>query len=202
MITLPTKDIEIRNALKRALLNQYSNHTDILIIEELGLRHGAARIDIALVNGELHGFELKSDSDTLMRLPEQVRLFNTVLDKITLVVGWKHLKSAIKLIPKWWGVKTASKNEEEFISFNDVRAAKINPICESLSIAKLLWKEEALSILSEIGKDGGVRSKTRLEIYKRLSESVNFDYLRKRVREHLKVRQDWRLGQPQKSCGD
>jgi hypothetical protein len=66
-----TKDGHLRIALKRRLLTRYSDHPSTLILEELGLKHGAARIDIAVVNGDLHGYELKSDSDTLSRLPRQ-----------------------------------------------------------------------------------------------------------------------------------
>ena len=45
------------------------------------------RIDIAVVKGALHGFEIKSDFDNLKRLARQVDLYSQVLDRATLVVG-------------------------------------------------------------------------------------------------------------------
>ena len=62
-------DACIRDALKRELLYEYKDDRQTVIIEELGVQHGTSRIDLAVVNGVLHGFELKSDRDTLTRLP-------------------------------------------------------------------------------------------------------------------------------------
>jgi hypothetical protein len=99
------KDIHIRTALKSKLLSHYAKDPSTLIVDELGLRHGAARVDVAVINGVIHGFELKSDCDTLKRLPSQIKVYNSVLDRITLVVGNRHLKDSINLVPKWWGIK-------------------------------------------------------------------------------------------------
>ncbi len=63
-------DYNIRNELKRRLAARYAEDSDTIILDELRLRHGAARIDVALVNGIIHGFELKSEKDTLKRLPK------------------------------------------------------------------------------------------------------------------------------------
>ena len=59
----------------------------VRIIEELGVKHGTARVDIAVVNGIMHGYEIKSDKDTLQRLPRQISTFNPIFDQLTLVVG-------------------------------------------------------------------------------------------------------------------
>src|SRR5713226_6200533 len=77
------KDSQIRDALKSDLLARYSQDPDTVIIDELGLRHGASRIDVVVVNGNLHGFELKSDRDTLKRLPRQTGIYNSILDFVT-----------------------------------------------------------------------------------------------------------------------
>lgn len=65
-----TNDLIIREALKRLLENRHAKDKKVRIIEELGVHHGTARIDIAVVNGIMHGYEIKSDQDTLQRLPE------------------------------------------------------------------------------------------------------------------------------------
>ena len=71
---LSTTDHQIRTALRRHLLQQHIDNHDTLILDELGVRHGTARIDIVVINGVMHGYEIKSDRDTLNRLPEKIRL--------------------------------------------------------------------------------------------------------------------------------
>jgi len=179
--------------LKRNLEIDHKNDLHTKIIEELGLTHGAARVDIAVVNGILHGYELKSDLDTLMRLPEQMRIYNSVLDRITLVVGKSHLHSAIQLIPEWWGIVIAKMTDSNGeIIFLNIREPEENPHKDSLSIAKLLWREEALAILEEINQAKGVRSKPRQMIYERLALVLDQNTLRNRVREYLFSRVNWR----------
>lgn len=55
------RDIDVRNALRRKVLKKHEGEADTRVLDELGLRHGVARIDIAVVNGWLHGFEIKSE---------------------------------------------------------------------------------------------------------------------------------------------
>jgi hypothetical protein len=177
------------------LEKRYREDPDAKIIEELGLAHGAARVDIAVVNGVLHGYELKSDLDTLYRLPEQMRIYNSVFDRITLVVGKSHLHEAIKLIPDWWGITIAkSINTAGEINFSNIRATEDNPLRSSMAIASLLWREEALNILEQLNKARGVRSKTRTVIYERLVEVLDQETLRNEVRRYLRARVNWRSG--------
>lgn len=53
-------DIYIREQLHSVLAEQWSDG-ERLIIDELGCCQGAARIDVAVVTNELHGFEIKSE---------------------------------------------------------------------------------------------------------------------------------------------
>src|SRR3972149_9340893 len=92
---ISTNDLIIRSALKEDLRKRHAQDNKLRIIEELGVNHGTARIDIAVVNGIMHGYEIKSDQDTLQRLPEQMNIFNAVFNKVTLVVGKSHLYDAI-----------------------------------------------------------------------------------------------------------
>ncbi len=188
-----TNDKLIRSALKKNLENIYSKDLHAKIIEELGITHGAARVDIAVINGILHGYELKSDLDTLCRLPEQIRIYNSVLDKITLVVGKNHLHEAIKIIPDWWGIVIAKiVSPSDIVSFYNIREANENPLRNSVAIAKLLWRVEALNILEKNGQAKEVRLKPRREIYERLAVVLDQNNLRAEVREHLLSRVNWR----------
>lgn len=190
---LKTNDSIIRVALMKILSKAYEGDPETKIIEELGLKHGEARVDIAIVNGVIHGYELKSDLDTLIRLPNQMRIYNSVLDQITLVVSKNHLHEAIKLIPDWWGIIIAKMIDSNGdIKFCTIRKPEENHFKDSLSIAKLLWRKEALNILEKINQANGVRSKSRLVIYERLVAILDQKTLGDEVRRCLCTRIDWR----------
>ena len=193
---LLTNDQVIRTALKKSLEEQCSGHIDTKVIEELGIIHGEARVDIAVVNGIIHGYELKSDKDTLNRLPGQIKVYNAVLDRVTLVVGKSHLQEAIRIIPEWWGITVAKKiSSGGDVAFYNIRGADDNPNQDrAVAMAALLWRQEALSILEKLGAADGFRSKTRSVIYKRLAEVLESDVLYRTVRDHLRSRLNWRSG--------
>jgi len=192
----PTSDVVIRSTLKKKLENRHAKDKKVRIIEELGIRHGAARIDIAVVNGKMHGYEIKSDQDTLQRLPEQIEIFNSVFDKVTLVVGKRHLYNAINIVPDWWGVIVAKIDKNNSVVFNVIRKGENNRDQDGISVAKLLWREEALGILEEMGEADGLYSKPRSFIYEKLSSVCDRKTLGKKVRETLFFREEWRPDAP------
>ncbi len=196
-----TKDKTIRFAFKKILQDQYGDDPNTKIIEELGVAHGAARIDIASVNGIIHGYELKSDADTLNRLPEQMEIYNMIFDKITLIVGKTHVHEAIKKIPDWWGITLAKISSSGDIVFLSIREAEFNKKQDYFTIAKLLWRQEALYILEELKAAKGIRSKSRDTIYNRLVETLDPDVLKKTVNEQLRIRLNWRSDTAQTLCG-
>lgn len=191
-------EFELRSAVKRKVLSRYENDPNTRILDELGLRHGAARIDIAVVNGIVHGYELKSDKDTLKRLPNQIQVFSSVLDKVTLVVGCRLLDESSKLVPDWWGIKLAKIGCRGGFEFSDIRRARGNPSLDSLAVSKLLWRQEALTLLDELGEARGVRYQPRALVYAHLAEVADPLMIRERVRRQLKSRPSWRFVSPQK----
>lgn len=195
-------DYQIRTALKRALSRRYANDTETVIIEELGLGHGAARIDLVVVNSCLHGYEIKSDLDTLDRLPEQARIYNSALDRITLVVGYHHAYQAVKIVPEWWGIKIAEKGLRGSVRFLSLRMPSNNRSTDILSVAKLLWRTEAMALLDEMASAAGVRSKPRELIYQELVKVADLESIRSRVRRQLRCRANWRFVEQQRLNGD
>jgi hypothetical protein len=151
----------------------------------------------------MHGYEIKSDCDTLDRLPEQMNEFNDVFDKLTLVVGKRHLYDAIYIVPDWWGIILAKIDANQEIFFQTIREADVNQSQVGVSIARLLWKEEALQILEEQNKAQGVRSKPREFIYQRLSNVLDVNTLKEKVRDALLIsRGAWRSDVPLMLNGD
>ncbi|MEX1000185.1 MAG: sce7726 family protein [Thermodesulfobacteriota bacterium] len=186
----------------RELLIRYSKSTNTMILEELGLEHGLARIDIALINGSIHGYEIKSDKDTLERLPHQQKIYNSILDRVTIIVGFRHAYEVIKEVPDWWGIKLAEMGPRGGIKFHNFRKANKNPSINKLSVARLLWKQEALDLLDEVSSSKGFLSKSKTLIYQELCNRIELNTLKKKVREKLRDRSNWRVDQLQMLCGD
>lgn len=191
-----TNDLVIRSILKKDLEKRHAKNRKVRIIEELGVSHGTARVDIAVVNGVMHGYEIKSDQDTLGRLPEQMEAFNRVFDKMTLVVGKTHLYNAINIVPDWWGVMVAKIDAEGSVVFNVIRKGETNKEQNLVAMARLLWRDEALKILEEAGAANGFHSKTRDNIYEKLSAIFDQKTLGRKVRETIFVRTEWRPDAP------
>ena len=180
----PCGDREVRDLLKRHLASTHFND-DTVVLDELGLCQGDVRIDVASVNGELSGYEIKSPADTLARWPKQCRIYSKVVDRAWLVATEKALEAA--QAPGWWGVIRIVETRDR-LGLRVIRPAQPNPKPHAYSIARLLWRDEAIRALDELGLARGVRSKRRAEAWRRLAESAPLDHLRAAVRAALKVR--------------
>ena len=141
----------------------------------------------------MHGYELKSESDSLARLPLQIKHYSSVMDKVTLVVAEKHLSGALELIPDWWGVKTVTVGPKGAIHIKHLRSEKLNRQYNSLVLAQLLWKEECLEILGRWGCSKGHKSKPRFELWNVLVDTIPVSDLKNEIRAALKKRTYWGL---------
>ena len=182
-------DAEIRQLLLRHL-----NAPTATVIEELGLCQGECRLDVAVVNTDtLHGYEIKSERDTLRRLERQQAIYNQVLDRVTLVISPKHAKAAQERIPTWWGLWVV-KPAERRLSIQVEREAGENPHIVPDALVQLLWREEALTHLKALNQHRGVCSKPRRVIWHRLANALSLDELRAIIRARLRARVRTRHG--------
>ncbi|MBB1031267.1 sce7726 family protein [Dietzia sp. SLG310A2-38A2] len=197
------RDHDVRVALRERLKTEHANDPSCLVVEELGLCD-IARIDVAVVNGSLTGFEIKSERDNLDRLPRQLQTYNRIFDYMNLVVAENHLSKAADLVPPWWGLVTASNSNtvESDTALRKTREPSLNPAVDAAAIVQLLWRDEALSILERLGADYGVRTKTRSAVWDRLINTVEIDALRFEVRSALKARREWRGKRAQHRSGE
>ncbi|HEY9199296.1 MAG TPA: sce7726 family protein [Gammaproteobacteria bacterium] len=187
------RDADIRKALICKLSNKHGASARAQIIEELGVDHGGVRIDVAVIDDFMHGYEIKSNKDTLRRLSEQANAYSKVFTTVTIVVGDRHVDEVTNYIPDWWGILQATWIENRAaVNLRHRRRARINPTPESLLVARLLWRDEALAELERLGLDKGIRSKSRDELYQRLAIHVPSRDLQKIVSKRLVTRNDWR----------
>lgn len=185
------RDHDVRVALRARLMGEHSAELEqTLLVDELGLC-GAARVDVAVVNGSLTGYELKSARDKLDRLPNQVATYGRVVDYACLVVASTHLDRARVMLPAWWGILVA-REATGGVVLTHQRKARGNPAVDAGSLAQLLWREEALAILTRRSLDAGVRGKPRHVLWERLAAELKLDELRDEVRATLRARRGWR----------
>jgi hypothetical protein len=187
------RDIDIRRELLREMRRRHDGELDTLIMPELGLCQGMARVDLAVVNGTVHGYEIKSEQDTLARLPSQAEVYSRTLEFVTIIASASHSQKIRDLIPSWWGIWIAIEDENG-MSLKPDRDAHPNPKIDPFSLAQLLWREEAFQVLNDRGLTGGMRSKPRSELWRKLASELTIEDLAKVVRGCLKRRgAAWRV---------
>ena len=183
----PIRDAEVRPALRRYLQREQSANPNMLLIEELGLCQGQARIDLLTVSGVLHGYEIKSSRDRLTRLASQAETYSRVLDRVTLVVCPRHIEAALQLVPSWWGVLLV-RGSVEAVSLEPFRPAAENPDQDPRALVELLWRDEAMELLAYHNATAGVRSKRRPVVWDRVCEVLDVTEIRSAVRYRLRTR--------------
>jgi len=183
---LPITESELRQ-LVRVALSTEAIKIGAHVCEELGVERGAARVDLALIGAQMEGYELKSDFDSLGRMHNQIHAYNRVFDKITLVTGPVFAAAAEELMPRWWGLMIAQRNEEGIAYLTERRAPTRNTTQDPYSLAMLLWKEEALSVLTAAQVKSSPKA-SRAQLCDQLVETLPLERLRESVARCLTER--------------
>ncbi|WP_048893967.1 sce7726 family protein [Dehalococcoides mccartyi] len=187
------RDKDIRSALTDNLLSSYKHDNNTLILQEFGLCEHLVRVDMAVVNGIMMGFEIKSDADTLERLPVQSEIYSKIFDKVIIVIGEIHITKISDKIPQWWGIWVAHKTSGN-VELSVYREPQKNCHIDINYLVKCLWKQEALDIIKEKGfYKKSLEKYKRADLWNLLSESLNIQELQYLIRKQLKQRRDWRI---------
>jgi hypothetical protein len=181
-------DPQIRKAFHRTVLRKYRNSASTLVVNELGLEHGKCRADIAVINGKMIGYEIKSDVDSLKRLRLQIDTYDAVFDNSSIVLTKRHIDEVMNILPSWWGVILAEDMASGNIQFKYLRHPRLNANTNDYSIAQLLWRNEAQEILMKLGIQGPQLRKSRALLYQDIIELLTPSALRRKVRKYLKKR--------------
>jgi hypothetical protein len=163
-----------------------------LIVEELGLAHGAVRVDIAVINGHIRALEIKSDTDTLTRLPRQAEAYGQVADRASLIATERHLDRAAKSLPAWWGLIMACPSKGGEVTLRCIRPEKANRQIHPVTLARLMWRTEVVEILKQLGADKRLLAAPRAILYPALVGALSGKELAETVRRTLKTREKWR----------
>lgn len=181
---------QIRDAVRAQLTAVHGGPPETLLRDELGLCLGATRVDVAAVNGQLTGCEIKGAQDKLTRLERQIELYGQVLDEAVLVVESKHAAKCVDLVPDWWGVWQAEHDGDRAV-LREFRPAGVNPQTVPLSVAQLLWRDEVFEELAARQAVRGLTRATRWRLWDALVDLLPSDELSQVVRDRLKARRAW-----------
>lgn len=184
------KDIDIREPLIEKIVKLNEGH-NYRIIPELTICDGLSRADIAVANGNLYGYEIKSDADTLDRLPLQKEFYNKTFDKVFIVVGSKYKSIIEEYIPDWWGVYVAYYDREKKILLKLKKRGRKNTDISAESLLELLWKNEIENLLKLHGVKG-LSGKNRRILRQIALNNLSLKEIKDYTRETLKTRKDWR----------
>ena len=182
----------VRSAFHQSVLRYAHDCNDTFVIDELGIKNGSYRADIAVFNGKIVGYEIKTQNDTLTRLPSQATAYSQIFNEAFLIVSENHLESALEIVPDWWGVYLIKPTTENEYSFDCIRPAQSNANQDAFSMAQLLWKDEALEIANTLFNCNIKPSTTRQEIYGAISAACHTNALEEIVIKYIKKREKWR----------
>ena len=181
------KDIDIRNGLKNTLLKKYVDDSESFLIDEFNVSLGVVRADIALFNGVMHAYEIKSECDTLKRLDNQIYEYNKFFEYVTVVSCEKFMNRVLESVPENCGLILA-KNGKDGVKFKQVRKAKKNKGIDKICLAKALWKDEMIEILENKQYNRGFKSKSKPLLYEILAQEFSANQLVQIVKNKIKKR--------------
>lgn len=191
-------DAELRAALHRKKFNKLKSQQKVLVVDELGLAHARSRIDVAVINGCVHGYEIKSEKDTLERFSAQLEIYRRSLGRLTIVCAPRHLAHIEAGTPSWCGIIEAERGPRGAVRFYSRRRAESNPELDSYMLAHLLWHSEAVTLLTELDFDPSELRKSRRELYAMIADRMTPRQITESIQRFMIRRSDWRdlPGQP------
>jgi len=123
---------------------------DAVLINEMVYANWSRRADLAVANGHLHAFEIKSDFDSLRRLEGQIAIYLERFDKLTVVVAPKYLSSVLEMTPSQVAVWCVLE-EATGVRIKVVRAGKKGKVENRDVLIDYLLRDELYCFLSTHG---------------------------------------------------
>jgi hypothetical protein len=166
-------DVQLRSLLKSA----GAWPGDELVLEEFCLPPGpelAVRADLIVTGVSLTGFEVKAGKDRMRRLPAQAEAYSAVCGFANVATVPSHANDVVTAVPAWWGIWVASGLWGD-LAMRCVRAARPNPVRDPVRLARMLWRDEAIAKLTELGLQKGTASKSREVLAKKLAQALSVD---------------------------
>lgn len=154
------------------------------LVNELMVANSERRADLAIINGHLHAYEIKSDADSLNRLEGQVKTYLKHFDKVTLICTKKFTIAALDKLPKEVEIIEIERTSSKNYKLTTKRRGKRVKICKPEGFLSFVDKKNIIKLLRSNGVACPI-SITRSESYM-LAEKLKSESWRNWTIEYLK----------------
>jgi len=186
------RERDVRHLLYRTEIKERLRQSgNARVVDEFQILRGQGRIDVALIDDALHGYEIKSASDNLERLPSQQAIYGKVFERITLVADERHVQEAVKMVPKEWGLIVVGMKKQKPYA-DTLWPARRNQDLDKLALAQLLWRDEVIELLEYFDLASGLRTANRKTLWRHISDHLTLEQLKAFVCFKLRTRKDWK----------
>lgn len=92
---------EIKKTVLNYLLEKNTLKNNVTVISELTIDSFSRRVDLVVLNDhKMIAYEIKSDADSLYRLPGQLNKYRKYFDKVVVVSTSKHINNILSTAPE------------------------------------------------------------------------------------------------------
>ncbi len=181
----------IRTFVKARLPRLVQSRSRALLVEEMEVCSGRARIDLAVIGDRLIGIEIKGPQDSVTRLPDQAKAYSQCFDQVVLLVHESLAEKALPLIPYWWGL-IAGRQVDGRIRYRVERRPETNPSVDLDKVLSLLWREEIDALRYDLLGSNSKPKATKKSIRAELLPQVEPSILHQASLRKLRERTEWR----------
>jgi hypothetical protein len=162
------------------LLNNHQKE-GILLVNEMAFADGSRRADLVTISDNLVAYEIKSEKDSLEKLPEQLRDYDNHFHSVYVVCHNKHLKNIRKIKGKF-GILVISSQ-----GFIQIRKARNKKRIMSRYLLDHLDKRSLMSTIKrQLPSIRSTRNASTNELRSILRDNITNRALCLAVLEHLK----------------
>jgi hypothetical protein len=142
--------------VEKIALGRHSLRTATVLSE---VRARASKADLVIINGTATAYEIKSERDSLSRLPSQLNDYRSVFASVTVVTSPRQTDAVLRLVPDDVGVLALSSR----LRLQVVREAENLPErIDPTALMETLRSSEAAQVLERIGIEPPNVPNTRL----------------------------------------
>lgn len=181
----------IRTFVKARLPRLVQSRSRPLLVEEMEVCSGRARIDLAVIGDRLIGIEIKGPQDSVTRLPEQANAYSQCFDQVVLLVHESLLEKARPLIPHWWGL-IVGRQVDGRIRYSVEQRPEPNPSLDLDKVLSLLWREEIDALCYDLLGSNSRPKATKKSIRAELLPQIEPSILHQASLRKLRERTEWR----------
>lgn len=125
----------------REKLIQFFSAKSGIFLHEFNICDGVCRADVVWIDDFMYGFEIKSDVDSLARLPAQIESYNKIFSYCFIVTTAKYVEKVKPLVGDHWGIILIRGNLDK-LELELIRGAEQNPHQSKKELLRLLWRPE------------------------------------------------------------